>query len=312
MPTSGSTGFSPEFTEIAEEAWERAGREMRTGYDLRTARRSMNLMTIEWQNRGINMWTIDQGTITLTAGVNTYALPVDTIDLLEHVIRTGQNVSSTQADLTITRISVSTYATIPNKLQQARPIQVWIQRLSGQVSPANATLSSTINATTTTITLSSTASLPSAGFVRIDSEDILYQWLDGNSLGGVVRGQNGTTAASHTAGATIYNPNLPAVTVWPTPDNSTTYQFVYWRMRRVQDAGSGIQTADMNFRFLPCLVAGLAYYIAMKQPELVSRVDMLKMAYEEQFNLAAGEDREKAAIRFVPRQQFIGSGGGYG
>ena len=312
MTTSGSTGFSPEFTEIAEEAWERAGREMRTGYDLRTARRSMNLMTIEWQNRGINMWTIDQGTITLTAGVNTYALPVDTIDLLEHVIRTGQNVSSTQADLTITRISVSTYATIPNKLQQARPIQVWIQRLSGQASPANATLSSTINATTTTITLSSTASLPSAGFVRIDSEDILYQWLDGNSLGGVVRGQNGTTAASHTAGATIYNPNLPAVTVWPTPDNSTTYQFVYWRMRRVQDAGAGIQTADMNFRFLPCLVAGLAYYIAMKQPELVSRVDMLKMAYEEQFNLAAGEDREKAAIRFVPRQQFIGSGGGYG
>lgn len=312
MTTSGSTDFSPEFTEIAEEAWERAGREMRTGYDLRTARRSMNLMTIEWQNRGINMWTIDQGTITLTAGVNTYALPTDTIDLLEHVIRTGQNVSSTQADLTITRISVSTYATIPNKLQQARPIQVWIQRLSGQVSPANATLSSTINSTTTTITLSSTASLPSAGFVRIDSEDILYQWLDGNSLGGVVRGQNGTTAASHTAGATIYNPNLPAVTVWPTPDNSTTYQFVYWRMRRVQDAGSGIQTADMNFRFLPCLVAGLAYYIAMKQPELVSRVDMLKMAYEEQFNLAAGEDREKAAIRFVPRQQFIGSGGGYG
>jgi len=312
MTTSGSTGFSPEFTEIAEEAWERAGREVRTGYDLRTARRSMNLMTIEWQNRGINMWTIDQGTITLTAGVNTYALPVDTIDLLEHVIRTGQNVSSTQADLTITRISVSTYATIPNKLQQARPIQVWIQRLSGQVSPANATLSSTINSTTTTITLSSTASLPSAGFIRIDSEDILYQWLDGNSLGGVVRGQNGTTAASHTAGATIYNPNLPAVTVWPTPDNSTTYQFVYWRMRRVQDAGSGIQTADMNFRFLPCLVAGLAYYIAMKQPELVSRVDMLKMAYEEQFNLAAGEDREKAAIRFVPRQQFIGSGGGYG
>jgi hypothetical protein len=312
MTTSGSTGFSPEFTEIAEEAWERAGREMRSGYDLRTARRSMNLMTIEWQNRGINMWTIDQGTITLTAGVNTYALPTDTIDLLEHVIRTGQNVSSTQADLTITRISVSTYATIPNKLQQARPIQVWIQRLSGQVSPANATLSSTINSTTTTITLSSTASLPSAGFVRIDSEDILYQWLDGNSLGGVVRGQNGTTAASHTAGATIYNPNLPAVTVWPTPDNSTTYQFVYWRMRRVQDAGAGIQTADMNFRFLPCLVAGLAYYIAMKQPELVSRVEMLKMAYEEQFGLAAGEDREKAAIRFVPRQQFIGSGGGYG
>lgn len=310
MTTSGTVDFTPEFTEIAEEAWERAGREMRSGYDLRTARRSMNLMTIEWQNRGINMWTINQGTINLVAGINTYALPVDTIDLLEHVIRTGANSSTTQADLNITRISVSTYATIPNKLQQARPIQVWIQRLSGQVSPANATLSSTINASETTITLSSVASLPSAGFIRLGSEDILYQWLTGNVLGGVVRAQNGTTAASHTAGATVYNPNLPAITVWPTPDDSVSYQFVYYRMRRVQDAGSGVQVADMNFRFLPCLTAGLAYYIAMKVPELAERVPMLKQVYDEQFDLAAGEDREKAAIRFVPRQQFIGSGYG--
>jgi len=310
MTTSGTVDFTPEFTEIAEEAWERAGREMRSGYDLRTARRSMNLMTIEWQNRGINMWTINQGTINLVAGINTYALPVDTIDLLEHVIRTGANSSTTQADLNITRISVSTYATIPNKLQQARPIQVWIQRLSGQVSPVNATLSSTINASATTITLSSVASLPSAGFIRLGSEDILYQWLTGNVLGGVVRAQNGTTATSHTAGATVYNPNLPAITVWPTPDDSVSYQFVYYRMRRVQDAGSGVQVADMNFRFLPCLTAGLAYYIAMKVPELAERVPMLKQVYEEQFDLAAGEDREKAAIRFVPRQQFIGSGYG--
>lgn len=310
MTTSGTVDFTPEFTELAEEAWERAGREMRSGYDLRTARRSMNLMTIEWQNRGINMWTINQGTINLVAGINTYALPVDTIDLLEHVIRTGANSSTTQADLNITRISVSTYATIPNKLQQARPIQVWIQRLSGQVSPVNATLSSTINASATTITLSSVASLPSAGFIRLGSEDILYQWLTGNVLGGVVRAQNGTTATSHTAGATVYNPNLPAITVWPTPDDSVSYQFVYYRMRRVQDAGSGVQVADMNFRFLPCLTAGLAYYIAMKVPELAERVPMLKQVYDEQFDLAAGEDREKAAIRFVPRQQFIGSGYG--
>jgi hypothetical protein len=309
MTTTGSTAFDLDFTEIAEEAWERAGREMRSGYDLRTARRSMNLMTIEWQNRGINMWTIDQGTITLTAGLNTYALPTDTIDLLDHVIRTGQNTASTQADLTITRISVSTYATIPNKLQTARPIQVWVQRLSGQQAPANATLVGNINSSTTNIVLSSTASLPSAGFIRIDAEDIYYGWINpNNSLGGVFRGQNGTAAASHSTGATIYNPNLPAITVWPTPDNSTTYQFVYWRMRRVQDAGNGIETADMNFRFLPCLTAGLAYYIAMKIPELTERLPMLKAAYEEQFMLAAGEDREKAAVRFVPRRQFLGSG----
>jgi len=308
MTTSGTTDFTLDFTEIAEEAWERAGREMRSGYDLRTARRSMNLMTIEWQNRGINMWTIEQGAITLTPGINTYALPLDTIDLLEHVIRTGGNTASTQADLNITRISVSTYATIPNKLAPGRPIQVWIQRLSGVVSPTGATLNGTINASTTTITLTSTANLPYAGFVRIDNEDILYQWLSGNTLGGVVRGQNGTTAASHTTGATIYNPNLPAITVWLTPDNSQTYQFVYWRLRRVQDAGAGIQTADMNFRFLPCVVSGLAYYIAMKVPELAERLPMLKAAYDEQFDLAAGEDREKAAVRFVPRRQFIGRG----
>lgn len=307
MTTSGSTLFDLDFTEIAEEAWERAGREMRSGYDLRTARRSMNMLTIEFQNRGLNMWTFEQGTITLTPGLNTYAMPTDTIDLLDHVIRTGQNTASTQADLTITRISVSTYATIPNKLQQARPIQIWVQRLSGQVSPTAYTLAGGINATTTTITLSGTANLPSAGFIRLDTEDIYYGWINSdNTLGGVFRGQNGTTAASHVNGTAVYNPNLPAVTVWPTPDNSTTYQLVYWRMRRIQDAGAGIQTADINFRFLPVIVAGLAYYIAMKVPEFAERLTMLKSAYDEQFNLAAGEDREKAAVRMVPRRQFMG------
>jgi hypothetical protein len=308
MTTTGSTLFNLDFTEIAEEAWERAGREMRSGYDLRTARRSMNLMTIEWQNRGINMWTIEEGVITLTPGLNTYALPVDTIDLLEQVIRTGANTASTQADLNITRISVSTYATIPNKLQQARPIQVWVQRMSGQVNPTNATLDGNISSTDTTITLSSVTNLAAAGFIRLDSEDIYYTYITGNTLGGVFRGQNNTTAAAHTDGVAVYVPQLPAVTVWPTPDNSTTYQFVYWRLRRVQDAGAGVETADMNFRFLPCVVAGLAYYIAMKVPELMPRMDMLKAAYNEQFDLAAGEDREKAAVRFVPRRQFIGSG----
>ena len=306
--TSGSTGFNMDFTEIAEEAWERAGREMRSGYDLRTARRSMNLMTIEWSNRGLNMWTIEQGTITLTPGLNTYALPVDTIDLLDHVIRTGQNSASTQADLNISRISVSTYATIPNKLQQARPIQVWIQRLSGEVSPTQLILNGAISDTDTTITLNSAEGLASAGYINLDSETIYYGYIDGNTLGGVFRGQNNTTAAAHISGTAVYVNQLPAVTVWPTPDNSQTYQFVYWRMRRIQDAGSGIQIADMNFRFLPCVVAGLAYYIAMKVPELMPRMDMLKAAYDEQFNLSAGEDHEKAPLRFVPRQMFIGGG----
>jgi|TARA_R110000772_G_scaffold118312_1_gene223948 hypothetical protein len=234
MAVSGTTDFNLDFTEIAEEAWERAGREMRSGYDLRTARRSMNLMTIEWQNRGINMWTIEEGALNLVQGTSEYDLPADTIDLLDHVIRTGAGNVSTQADLSITRISVSTYATIPNKLQQARPLQVWIQRLR----------------------------------------------------------------------------DAPKITVWPVPDQGTAlnpyYVFKYWRLRRIDDAGAGVQTADVNFRFLPCLVAGLAYHIAMKVPELAPRIEMLKQVYDEQFNLAAGEDREKAAIRFVPRRQFIG------
>ena len=306
MATSGTSLFDMDFTEIAEEAFERAGREMRSGYDLRTARRSMNLMTIEWQNRGINMWTIEEGAFNLTPGLHTHALPTDTIDLLEHVIRTGGNTASTQADLNITRISVSTYASIPNKIAQGRPIQVWVQRMSGVVSPTGLTLDGAIDADDTAITLDSADGLAGSGFIRLGSEDIYYGYISGNTLGGVFRGQNGTTAAAHADNTAVYNPNLPAVTVWPTPDNSQQYTFVYWRLRRIQDAGSGIQTGDMNFRFLPVVAAGLAYHIAMKMPELAPRIDMLKAAYEEQFALAAGEDREKAAVRFVPRRTFIG------
>ena len=311
MTTTGSTLFNMDFTETAEEAWERAGREMRSGYDLRTARRSMNLMTVEWQNKGINMWTMEQGIINLTPGLATYALPTDTIDLLEHVIRTGSNTASTQADLTISRISVSTYATIPNKLSQARPIQVWIQRLSGETNPTNSVLVGAITATDTTITLNTIVGLAGSGFIRLGTEDIYYTYVSGNTLGGVYRGQNNTTAAAQADGTAVFVPQLPAVTLWPTPDNTTPYQFVYWRLRRVQDAGAGVETADMNFRFLPCLVAGLAYHIAIKVPELMPRIQMLKQIYDETFEIAAGEDREKAPLRLVPRPMFIGSGGGY-
>ena len=308
MTTSGTTAFDLDFTEIAEEAWERAGREMRSGYDLRTARRSMNLMTIEWQNRGINMWTIEQGSFPLTAGLNTYPLPVDTIDLLEHVIRTGQGTASTQADLSITRISMPTYATIPNKLQPARPIQVMVQRMSGQTNSTSLRLSGALSDSATTVPLDSTAGLAASGYIKLDSEVIYYGFVSGNTLTSCFRAQNNTTAATHTDLTAVYVPQLPAITVWPTPDNVTTYTFVYWRLRRVQDAGAGVETADMNFRFLPAVTAGLAYYIAMKVPELQPRLDMLKMVYEEQFDMAAGEDREKASIRFVPRQSFIGGG----
>ena len=229
MATSGVANFNLDLSEIVEEAFERCGSELRTGYDLRTARRSLNLMFADWANRGINMFTFEQGTINLVPGTATYNLPTDTVDLLEHVIRTGAGNQATQADLTITRISVSTYATIPNKLQQARPIQIWVERL-----------------------------------------------------------------------------DTPRVTLWPVPDDSQSYQLVYWRMRRIQNAGDGVNTMDMPFRFIPCMVAGLAYYLALKVPNASQRLDVLKQQYDEAWTLASGEDQEKAALRFVPRQQFIG------
>lgn len=228
MATSGTTAFNLDFPEIVEEAFERAGAELRSGYDLKTARRSMNLLFADWANRGINLWTVDSGTINLVAGTATYLLPVDTVDLIDHVIRTGAGGASTQADLSCTRISSSTYATIPNKLSQARPLQIWIQRLE-----------------------------------------------------------------------------VPQITLWPVPDGSQTYSLIYWRLRRIQDAGNGSNTPDVPFRFLPALVAGLAYYLAMKIPGGLERMPLLQAQYQEAWQLAADEDRDKATLRLVPRQMTI-------
>lgn len=234
MTTSGTSGFNLDLNDIIEEAFERCGVEVRTGYEHRTARRSLNLLTIEWANRGINLWTIEQGSLPLVQGQITYALPVDTIDLLDQVVRTQSGVN--QTDINISRISVSTYATIPNKNTQGRPIQVWIDRQSGATEPT------------------------------------------------------GVAA--------------PEIYVWPTPDQSNFYTFVYWRLRRIQDAGNGTSTQDIPFRMLNCLVSGLAYYLSLKVPEAANRIEMLKMAYEEQWLLASSEDREKASLRLAPREMF--------
>ena len=310
--TSGAVSFNLDLTELVEEAFERAGSELRTGYDLRTARRSLNIMFADWANRGINLWTIETGIIDLVQGQNTYPLPDDTIDLLEHVIRTGGNIAATQADLTITRISVSTYATIPNKITQARPIQIWIQRYNGQTSPIASTLTTTITSTSNEIVLSDVTGLPASGFIKIDNEIINYSYITQNTnavtgtLYNCFRGQQNTIAAAHTAAATVYWQQVPAVTVWPTPDNAQQYQLVYWRLRRTQDAGGGVNIMDVPFRFIPCMAAGLSYYIAGKIPTGVERLGFLKQQYDEAWELAAYEDHEKAALRLVPRQTYIG------
>ncbi len=208
---------------------ERCGVELRNGYELKTARRSLNLLMLDWANRGLNLFTIGSGTIPLISGTATYLLPADTVDLIDQVIRTGAGNVSTQADISCTRISSSTYATLPNKLSTGRPLQVWVQRLL-----------------------------------------------------------------------------VPQITIWPVPDATTTYTLVYWRLRRIQDAGTGDTTSDVPFRFLPVLIAGLAYYLSMKIPTAYGRMPALKAQYDESWDLASSEDREKAAVRFVPRQSFIG------
>ena len=187
----------------------------------------MCLVAFEWANRGINLWTVEQGEVTLVAGTATYDLPATTIDLISQVIRTG--TGETQSDIAISRVSNPTYASIPSKNNTGRPIQVYIDRQT----------------------------------------------------------------------------NNPKVTMWPIPDATQTYTFVYWMLKRINDAGTGVNTQHIPFRFLPCMVAGLAYYLSMKIPEAGDRTQFLKQEYEEQWLLASTEDREKATEIITPRNSYI-------
>lgn len=217
-----TSSFNLDLTDIIEEAFERATggvRTLQTGYDYRTARRSLNLLTMEWANRGLNLWTLEQGTFPLVAGVASYQLPADTIDIVEFSLRVDGR------DQSIDRCSVTTYAAINNKSQLGRPQQVYVQRAY---------------------------------------------------------------------------PN-PSITLWPVPDTDN-YTFVGWRMRRIQDASApGTQTMDVPFRFMPALIAGLAFYIAQKVKDGEHRAEALKLEYEMQFEMAALEDRDKSTVRIVPR-----------
>jgi hypothetical protein len=227
MATSGTTTWTPDIAELCEEAYERAGLELRSGYDLKTARRSLNFLLTEWANKGINLWTVKSGTLTLVPGQKTYTtadgLPADAIDFIEHVCRTtsgGQAV-----DISLNRISVSTYANIPTKDQSGRPYQIYVDR---------------------------------------------------------------ATAA-------------PKITLWPVPDSSNTYTLAYWYLKREDDATNPVsQTIEIPFRFYNALVAGLSYHIALKKPEASDRISMLKDLYDEAFQLAADEDRDRSSVRFVP------------
>lgn len=223
---------TPDLPELFEEAYERAGLEMRSGYDLKTARRSLNILTLEWQNRGLNLFTIEAGTLAITAGTSTYTLPSDTIDLIEHQVRTGTGTN--QTDTALERVSVATYAQQTNKNTQGRPTQIYVQRLPTEVK----------------------------------------------------------------------------VTLWPVPDSTTPYTLAYYRLKGIDGLSNGIggDVSSVPPRFVPALVSGMAYYIAMKKPDVAARVPLLKQEYEFQFQLAAGEDEETASIKFVPFDTFMMGG----
>lgn len=219
MTTSGTRSFNLDIAEAVEEAYERCGIEVRTGYDIKTARRSMNLMFADWANRGLNLWTVAQGTTTLTQGTSVYTLGEDVADILEMVLRRDNT------DYEVERISRGEYLTFPNKTNQGRPSQFYYNR---QIAPE--------------------------------------------------------------------------ITLWQTPDNSTD-QLVYYYVQRIEDAGAYTNTTDLPWRFYPCMVAGLAYYIAMKRaPE---RMQMLKAVYEEEFQRAADEDEDRVPLKLVPSARYL-------
>jgi len=309
MSTTGTTAFNLDMNDLIEEAFERCGKELRTGYDFRTARRSLNLLTIEWANRGLNFWTVEQNQIPMVTGQAIYPVPVDTIDILDAVIRQN-NATSNQIDINISRIAEPTYMSLPNKLAQGRPIQVWFNRQSGQENATTVTINQVggISATDTTITVSSVDNLTTSGFVKIGSETISYPNVNPvtNQLLNCARGQNNTTAAAHNNGAALTVQNLPCINVWPTPNApGDQYMFVYYRMRRIQDAGTGTSVQDIPFRFIPCMVAGLSYQLSMKLQEVDPvRIQALKAEYEQQWDMASAEDRDTSPLRFVPRNMF--------
>ena len=225
MATSGTYAFTRDLSDVVEEAFERAGLEARSGYDYRTARRSLDLMFLEWQNKGLNLWTVQEGSQTLTAGTGRYALAGDQLDVIEASLRTDDGDADKQSDLTMSRISISQYSHLTNKLTQGRPIQYWIEK----------------------------------------------------------------------------DPSAIALNVWPVPDDAETYKINYYYIQRVEDSGSpASNNVDVPARFMPCMAAGLAYYISIKRPEASERAPLLKQIYDEQWDLAADADRDKSSFYMTP------------
>jgi hypothetical protein len=225
MATSGTTDFNLNIDRVIERAYRRAGRSMRTGYDLDAARDNLNLLFSEWANRGYQLWKVKNTTSNLTANTSLYTAPSDADDILEMVFR--QTSGSTVTDTTMTKISRSEYQNIPNKGSTGTPTQYYVRRNLANVE----------------------------------------------------------------------------INLYLTPLTTDT-QINYWYVGRIQDVGAYTNTADAPFRFLPCMVSGLAYYLSQEVNPALS--GELERRYESELARAITEDSQSTSVNIVPKNFYPG------
>ena len=226
MATSGTTSFDLSIDEIVEEAYERIGIRINSGYDIKSARRSLNILFSEWGNRGVHLWKVELDQVALVQGQASYTVSTDVSDVLEaYISSTSGTPGTTTNDLSLTKIDRSTYAALPNKGTQGQPSQYYVDRQT-----------------------------------------------------------------------------TPVIYLYQTPDLSTYTYLKYYVIKRIEDAGAYTNTADVAYRFIPCMCAGLAYYLAIKRSP--QRAELLKLAYEDEMKRALDEDGSRTSLYISPQSYF--------
>jgi len=230
MATSGTTSFNLNIDEIIDEGYERCGLSTNAGYDLKSARRSLDLLFAEWGNRGIHLWKVSLQEKSLVQGQADYTVDSNVSDVLEAYVSStlaASNNANTQ-DISLTKIDRSAYAALPNKLATGQPSQYYVQRHK-----------------------------------------------------------------------------TPKIYLYQAPDLNTYNTLKYYVIKRIEDSGAYTNDADVAYRFLPCMCAGLAYYLAMKKsPQLVQQN---KLIYEDELKRALDEDGQRAST-FITPQSFYPTG----
>ena len=297
MATSGTVDFNLSIAEIIEEAYERCGLELRTGYDAKTARSSLNLLFSDWANRGLNLWVVEEVTQTMaqlstTSAITEYPLGTITLTVAASANLTiGETITGSVSGATAKVITKPTATTITITVPEGTFVAT--DNVTGSTS-------GTVTAVTTVPSLTDTQATVDIleAVIRRDGSDI--------SIGRISRGDYlaipDKTSQGRPTQYYVDRQITPIITVWPAPINSTD-QLVYYRVKRIEDVGTSQNTPDVPFRFLPCLVAGLAYYLAVKRSP--QRIGLLKQMYEEEWQRAAAEDSERVALRLVPTQQSL-------